>query len=85
MQSVEEFSNTRGIVSLFPDGSLSPHDSLLILAASTVIFNMPPVHCPPAGECFRQLFGMSNLTCSESACDRESELYHMGDTQTAVE
>lgn len=35
-----------------------------------VIFGMPAVDCQHAGECFCQTFGLCNLTCSESGCDK---------------
>lgn len=35
-----------------------------------IIFGMPAVDCQDAGECFCQTFGMCNLTCTESACEK---------------
>lgn len=35
-----------------------------------VIFGMPAVDCQDAGECFCETFGLCNLECSESACEK---------------
>lgn len=35
-----------------------------------IIFGMPAVDCQDAGECFCQTFGLCNLTCDRSKCDK---------------
>lgn len=35
-----------------------------------IIMQMPAVDCQPAGECFCETFGLCNLTCTESGCDK---------------
>jgi hypothetical protein len=39
-----------------------------------IIFGMPAVDCQDAGECFCQTFGLCNLTCSQSACEKRYQL-----------
>lgn len=39
-----------------------------------IIFGMPAVDCQDAGECFCQTFGLCNLTCSNSACEKRYQL-----------
>lgn len=39
-----------------------------------VIFGMPAVDCQDAGECFCQTFGLCNLTCSQSECEKRYKL-----------
>jgi hypothetical protein len=39
-----------------------------------IIFGMPAVDCQDAGECFCQTFGLCNLTCTDSACEKRYRL-----------
>lgn len=39
-----------------------------------IIMQMPPVDCQPAGQCFCETFGLCNLTCTESGCDKRYKL-----------
>lgn len=39
-----------------------------------IIFGMEAVDCQHAGECFCETFGLCNLTCSESACEKRYRL-----------
>jgi hypothetical protein len=35
-----------------------------------VIMQMPPRYCPPAGECYCMTFGLCNLTCTVTNCEK---------------
>ena len=34
----------------------------------------PAVHCPSAGRCFCDKYGLCNLTCAEDHCERRYQL-----------
>ena len=44
------------------------------LSIREVIMQMPPVDCEPAGQCFCETFGLCNLTCTESGCDKRYKI-----------
>ncbi|OCL02316.1 hypothetical protein AOQ84DRAFT_443459 [Glonium stellatum] len=39
-----------------------------------IIMQMPAVDCQPAGQCFCETFGLCNLTCTESECEKRYKL-----------
>ncbi|KAF2812534.1 uncharacterized protein BDZ99DRAFT_461206 [Mytilinidion resinicola] len=39
-----------------------------------IIMQMPAVDCQDAGQCFCETFGLCNLTCTESGCDKRYKL-----------